>query len=165
MELYTTKKLDATEGLQVTSINSNLPYMHIVAPDVILKKDVSGNIYIADCTTDPNCIANLIKLKKILCKQEFARRGLVEDKDNKTKLMDEMIWVLPATEVQYKTETSGQYVIINNLLLNHPVKLHMSCNSNQFYNIGKPYNIYNMAWIISVVVLSDGDGLDPVIGK
>jgi hypothetical protein len=148
MELYSTKKISSVEEFGLAPLDT-LPSMHIITPDVIVKVDIHDNMYIADCPNDSAGISNLIKIKKLLCKQQMLKN---EDSE-KVKMMDDIIWIKPAPNMLYK---SGKTVIpMNRMLLNRPIKLQLSCKNNYIYNITKPYNVYNMFWSIDYVILED----------
>ena len=71
MELYITKKLTDISEFSIDTIKDNeLPYMHILTPIVELKNDINNNLYIAS-SEDPNFINNLVKIKKLIIKQQF----------------------------------------------------------------------------------------------
>jgi hypothetical protein len=146
MELYTTKKLYKIDDFCLAPHNT-LPSMHIITPEIILQTDINDNIYIAECPSDPSCISNLLKIKKLLCKQEFNKTD-----EDKSKMMDDIIWVKPSQSMQYKQ--GSNIVTLNKMLLNRPVKLQLSCKTSVcMYNISKPYNVHNMFWIIDYVIV------------
>lgn len=146
MELYTTKKLTSVEEFGLAP-SDTLPCMHVVTPEVIVKIDANDNMYIAECPSDPLCIANLIKIKKHLCKQAFA------SSDDKTKIMDEILWVKPSPCMMYKKGKSQ--VPINRMIVNRPVRLQLSCKESYMYTMPKPYNVHNMFWSIDYVIVDE----------
>jgi hypothetical protein len=158
MEIYSTKKLANAEDL-FFDIPETLPYLHIITPEVIVKCDNNGRFYIADCPSDKNFITNLIKLKKVICKNSFKPIDAT-DKD-KYKLQDEILWVKQSPIMIYKDSkhTCGT----TKMTLNHPISLQLSYTFNNFYGIPKPYNIYNMFWTIDYVTVSDDFKWDALI--
>jgi hypothetical protein len=145
MELYTTKKLTIDDEFTLPPVQS-LPYVHVITPLVDIKTDINGNLYIAS-SEDPNCIANLVKLKKIILKQEFAAAS------EKVKLTDDVIWVKPSPIMQYKN--SNNRVFFNKMLTNMPVKLHICCKKQNMISYEKPYSSVNMFWTIDTVTVDD----------
>jgi hypothetical protein len=144
MELYTTKKLTIDDELTIPTVSS-LPYIHVITPLVDIKSDINGNLYIAS-SEDPNCIANLVKLKKILLKQEFAN-------EPKIKMTDDVIWVKPSPMMLYKNATNKVY--FSKMLTGMPLKLHITCKKQNMIAYDKPYSSVNMIWTIDTVTVDD----------
>jgi hypothetical protein len=146
MELYTTKKLTLDDDFSIPTISS-LPYIHVITPLVDIKNDINGNLYIAS-SEDPNCIANLVKLKKIILKQEF------ESAENKKiKLTDDVIWIKPSAMMMYKNSTNKIY--LNRILTGIPVKIHITCKKYNMISYDKPYNSVNMVWSVDTITVDD----------
>ena len=144
MELYTTKKISSVDEFGLASgLHETLPCIHVITPEVIVRVDANDNLYIAD-SPDATCIPNLIKIKKLLCKQVG---------EESKKVMDDIIWVKTSPSMLYKKGSSQ--IPINKMLLNCPVKLQISCRNNFIYNVGKPYNVANMFWVIDYVIVDE----------
>lgn len=139
MELYTTKKLTSVDEFCLAPLDT-LPSLHIITPEVLVGVDANDNMYITDCPSDPACIPNLVKIKKLLIKQHFKTEG---------KLMDEVVWIRPSPTLVYKC--GANIVGLNKVLLNKPIKLQLSCKSGYMYSMGKPYNVNNMFWQVDYV--------------
>lgn len=144
MELYTTKKLTTDDDLTIPPIAS-LPYLHVITPLVEIKGDMNGNLYIAS-SEDPNCIANLVKLKKILLKQEYPNEA-------KIKMTDDVIWVKPSPMMLYKNSSNKVY--FGKVLTGLPVKLHIICKKQNMISYDKPYSSVNMIWSIDTITVED----------
>lgn len=145
MDIYITKKASTDDGFTLAPLDS-LPHMHIITSDVVVKKDANANLYIAT-SEDQNCIPNLIKLKKVLLKQQFK-----EDPD-KPKLLDDVIWIKPSPIMFYKK--GATLVPFNKMVTGLPIKLQISCKTSNMYAIEKPYNSYNMYWTVDYVIVDD----------
>ena len=157
MELYVTKKVDSGDDFSIAPLET-LPHMHIITPLVIIRRDASGNYYLTD-TGDSTSVNHLIKLKKLICKQVFKKPT---DSDDKYKISDDLVWVKPSPTMYYKKDTI--YVACNKVLLNTPVQLQISCKSENVYSVGKPYNVYNMFWVIDYVMV-DKDFKWEILGE
>jgi hypothetical protein len=147
MELYVTKKVDDGADFALAALDT-LPHMHIITPQVIIKRDANGNFYLSDIPseTNSNSITHLIKIKKLICKQGFKK----DDNDNeKYKLADDVVWVRNSPTMYYKCE--NMLVPCNRLILNEPVQLQISCKALNIYSVSKPYNIYNMTFTIDYI--------------
>jgi hypothetical protein len=150
MELYVTKKVDSGDDFSLAPLDT-LPHMHIVTPPVTIKRDASGNWYIAD-GADANVVSHLMKLKKIICKQGFKKPETEEGSSNeKYKISDDIVWVKPSPTMFYKKD--NLMVPCNKVLLNFPVQLQISCKTENIYHVGKPYNVYNMFWTIDYILV------------
>ena len=147
MELYSTKKISSVDEFGLAPVDT-LPSMHIITPEVIVKVDANDNMYIAECPGDPSCILNLVKIKKLLCKQEFSKTD-----EEKTKLMDDIIWIKVSPCMLYKQGSS--LIPVNRMLLNKPIKLQLSCKNSYMYTLGKPYNVHNMFWSVDYVMVDE----------
>jgi hypothetical protein len=151
MELYVTKKVDNGDDFSLAPLDT-LPHMHIITPPVSIRRDASGNYYIAE-GADTNVVTHLMKLKRLICKQGFKKEATAEDEKTleKHKLADDIVWVKPSPTMYYKKE--GLLIPCNKLLLNFPVQFQISCKSENIYSMGKPYNVYNMFWTIDYVLV------------
>lgn len=145
MEIYTTKKISTVDEFGLAPLNT-LPCMHVVTPEIIIRVDANENLYIAESTENPDitCIPNLLKIKKLLCKQKYGKE---------CKLIDDIIWVKPSPGMLYKK--GDMFVTLNKMVLNKPVKLQLSCKQSYMYSIDKPYNLHNMFWIIDYIIVDD----------
>jgi hypothetical protein len=139
MELYTTKKLTSVDEFCLAPLDT-LPSVHVITPEVVVQLDGNDNMFIADCPGDSACIPNLIKIKKLLCKQFYKGEG---------KLMDEILWVRPSPTLVYKA--GSRIVGLNKIMLGRPIKLQLSCKSGYMYSMGKQYGVYNMFWSVDYV--------------
>lgn len=152
MNLYITKKVDSTDDFTLVPLDT-LPHMHIVTPIIIIKRDASGSFYISEVPGvqgDTNIITNLIKLKRIICKQGF-KKNIEDISTEKYKISDDIIWVKNSPIMYYKSETT--LIPCNRIILNYPVQLQISCKSDNIYSVSKPYNVYNMFWTIDYVLV------------
>lgn len=160
MELYVTKKVDTGEDFSLTPLET-LPYMHIVTPPVVIKRDASGGYYIADSVQEDgstsSAVNNLIKLKKLISKQGF-KKDAADETDVKYKLADDIVWVKPSPIMYYKKENI--LVPCNKLIVNYPVQIQISCKSENIYAVTKPYNVYNMFWTIDYVIVDKTFNID-----
>jgi hypothetical protein len=145
MDIYITKKNTTDDAFTLAPLDS-LPHMHIVTCPVIVKTDANGNLYIAT-SEDQNAIPNLIKLKKVLLKQQFK-----EDPD-KPRLLDDIIWIKPSPIMYYKKEKI--MVPFNKMITGMPLKLQLSCKTMNMYSLDKPYNSYNMYFTVDYVMVDD----------
>jgi len=148
MELYITKKVESGDDFNIAPLDT-LPHMHIITPQVIIRRDIGGNFYISDIPGgESSIVSHLIKLKKLICKQAFKKDP--EDSE-KYKLADDIVWVKNSPIMYYKCENT--YVPCNRIILNYPVQLQISCKAINIYSVGKPYNSYNMVWTIDYVIV------------
>ena len=137
MELYTTKKITNVEDFGLAP-HDTLPSMHVITSEVIIKVDHNGNFYISESPTDPNCLTHLLKIKKLLCKNTDG------------KLLDEIIWIKPNSQLIYKKDKS--WVVVDKMILNTPVKLQLSVKNNNIYQLQKHCNMY---WTVDYVIVDD----------
>ena len=146
MELYITKKLTDISEFSIDTIKNNeLPYMHILTPIVELKNDINNNLYIAS-SEDPNFINNLVKIKKLIIKQQFPD-------ETKIKLTDDITWLKPSPILKYKADSNKMY--FNKVLTGLPMKLQLVCNSNNITVYDTPYSSYNLHWTIDTIILNN----------
>lgn len=149
--MYITKKVENSEDFSLSQ-SDTLPYIHIITPLVVIKRDSSGNYYISDVSDENNITSNyvspLIKIKKLICKQGFKKDS---DDNEKYKIGDDVVWVKSSPIMYYKCENT--LVPCNRLILNEPVQLQISCKSMNISSLSKPYNIYNMIFIIDYVIV------------
>lgn len=146
MELYITKKMAVDDEFVLPSVNT-LPYLHVITPLVEVKNDTNGNLYISS-SEDPNAIANLVKLKRILLKQEFGKK-----EGDKVKLTDEVLWLRTSPVMQYKNSTSR--VFFNKMITGMPIKLQLSCKQVNMHTYDKPYSSVNLFWTVDTVIVDD----------
>jgi hypothetical protein len=158
MELYTTKKLTLDDEFTIPTINS-LPYIHVITPLVEIKNDNNGNLYIAS-SEDPNCIANLVKLKKIILKQEFFAES--NNNEKKIKLTDDVIWIKPSAMMMYKNSINKVY--FNKILTGTPIKLHITCKKYNMISYDKPYNSVNLTWSVDTITVDDNFDFNLLMG-
>lgn len=137
-----TKKVDSSEDFSfVSTTDVVLPLLHVVTPVVEIHRDAGGGYFIVDTTEGE--LANLIKLKRLVCKSVGS--------EEKIKLADDVLWVKSSPIMYYK---KGDVLVpCTRMLLNHPVRLQLSCKSDHIYRIPKPYNVTNMFWTIDVVLV------------
>lgn len=161
MELYVTKKVDTGEDFSLAPLET-LPYMHIITPQVVIKRDASGSYYVADFVQEggnpTGTVNNLIKLKKLISKQGFKKDASEDASDAKYKLADDIVWVKASPIMYYKRENI--LVPCNKLVVNYPVQLQVSCKSENIYSVSKPYNVYNMFWTVDYVLVDKNFNFD-----
>lgn len=142
MELYVTKKADSSDDFSfVSSPDAVLPLLHVVTPVVEIHKDAAGGYFIVETTEGE--LSNMIKLKRLVCKSV--------GNEEKTKMADDILWVKPSPVMYYKKDQV--LVPCTRMLLNHSVRLQVSCKSDHIYRMPKPYNVTNMFWTIDVVLV------------
>ena len=141
MDIYVTKKVDSGDDFSLAPLNT-LPHVHLVITSVLIKRDMMGNYYLSDFQ-EPNIVNNLIKLKKIILKKQ----------DSKTKSLDDIIWVKPSPKMIYKKNN----VCINcpKLVIDFPVQLQISCNTEDVYFIDKPHCAYNICWTVDYIIVDE----------
>ena len=161
MELYVTKKVDTGEDFALAPLET-LPYMHIITPQVVIKRDASGSYYIADYVQEGSVstgtVTNLIKLKKLISKQGFKKETTEEASDTKYKLADDIVWVKASPIMYYKKDSL--MIPCNKVVINYPVQLQISCRSENIYSVSKPYNVYNMYWTIDYMIVDNTFNID-----
>ena len=145
MDIFITKKVSTDDAFQLAPLDS-LPHLHIITSPVIVKTDANNNLYIAS-SEDMNIIPNLIKLKKVLLKQQYK-----EDSD-KPKLLDDIIWVKVSPIMYYKKDKI--LVPFNKMLTGVPIKLQLSCKTMNMYSLEKPYNAYNLYFTVDYVIVDE----------
>lgn len=150
MEIYVTKKVENADDFAF-DIPQTIPYMHVVTPEVIIKCDHNDNFYIAECPGDPNYLANLIKIKKVICKSILKHKDV--DLRDKYRLQDDVIWIKQSPIMMYKNNKNTYGTV--KILLNHPVSLELSFKNENFYGFAKPYNLYNMHFTINYIHVPD----------
>lgn len=145
MEIYITKKISTDDGFNLVP-HDTLQHLHIITGQVIVNSDANGNLYIAT-SEDANIIPNLIKLKKVLLKQQF------KDDPEKPRLADDIVWLKCSPIMFYKKDKI--HIPFNKMLTGVPIKLQLSCKTINMYSFDKPYNSYNMYWTVDYVIVDE----------
>lgn len=152
-----TKKLENPEDLSFGSLRETLPSIHILTQNVIINKSPCGNYYLTGSVSadnESNSLGHLMKLKKIIAKQMFESKQVLESKsnENKLKMTDDVIWVKPSPLLYYQRE--GMMIPCNRVLLDYPVKLQLSLSQwKNVYSLGKPYQSCNLFWTIDFCIV------------
>lgn len=157
MEIYCTKKAENAEDF-VFDIPSSIPYIHIKTPDVIVNCDINGNFYIADCPNDNTFISNFIKFKKVMSKKAM------KTETEKHKLQDDIIWIKPSIMMTYE-KNNGECVKCSRILLGYPLSLQLSFRQDDLYNIGKPYNTFNINLTCDKIFVSDDFNWETILTR
>ena len=141
-----TKKIDASDEFNLPP-HDTLPSIHVITPLVTIKNDNNGNLFIAS-SEDANCINSLVKLKKLLLKQNEQI-----DTSIKFKLTDDLICVRPSPLMMYTNNKTR--VFCNKMITDVPFKLQLSCKKHNMITYDKPYSSVNLTWVIDAVYVSD----------